>query len=111
MRPEGTILELFWATPTAADLPNIGYPSPLNQKLPGTPDHAMSRRVLYGLMTGITKWCRHSKQLAVRAEVDPKSFHEKAGMSQVGFVFLVLSNPWVSNRSASAAILPSALFL
>jgi hypothetical protein len=31
-------------------------------------------------------------------------------MSQVGFVFLVLSNPCASSRSASAAILPSALF-
>ena len=43
-------------------------------------------------------------------EAGAKSFHEKAGMSQVGFVFLVLSNPCASNRSASAAILPSALF-
>ena len=40
----------------------------------------------------------------------PKSFHEKAGMSQVGFVFLVLSSCHASSRSASAAILPSALF-
>jgi hypothetical protein len=38
------------------------------------------------------------------------SFQEKAGMSQVGFVFLVLPNRYVSSRSASAAILPSALF-
>jgi hypothetical protein len=39
-----------------------------------------------------------------------KSFHEKAGVSQVGFVFLILSGRQASNRSASAAILPSALF-
>ena len=46
----------------------------------------------------------------VRAPLRYKSFHEKAGMSQVGFVFLILSSRCVSNRSASAAILPSALF-
>src|SRR5450631_2340354 len=31
-------------------------------------------------------------------------------MSQVGFVFLILSSLQASNRAASAAILPSALF-
>ena len=77
--------------------------------------HSLANKCVSRLFAGTTYSA--SRFPAREADLGPgfpggkleSSFHEKAGMSQVDFVFLVLPSRHASSRSASAAILPSAL--